>query len=70
MHETDLPTGVGPGAKLDVTLLVVEGKPGDVNLTGGLEEPGRYIEAAPGTAHHHVCFVCTIKLFISTGKDS
>ena len=28
----DLPAGVGPGAKLEVTLLVVEGEPGYVNL--------------------------------------
>ena len=27
-----LPARVGPGAKLEVTLLVVEGKPGDVDL--------------------------------------
>ena len=65
--KTDLPTGVGPGAKLDVALLVVEGKPGDVDLASGLEQPGRDVEAAASAAHHNISLVSSVKLFISTG---
>ena len=34
----NLPTRVGPGAKLEVALLVVEGKPRDVDLARRLEK--------------------------------
>ena len=36
----DLPARVGPGAKLEVALLVVEGKPCDVDLARRLERIG------------------------------
>ena len=38
MKSPNLPTRVGPGAKLEVALLVVEGKPCDVDLTGRLKQ--------------------------------
>ena len=39
-----LPARVGPGAKLEVTLLVVEGKPGDVDLARRLKTiKGQYV---------------------------
>jgi hypothetical protein len=33
LGEIDVESVVGPGAEFQVTALVVEGKPGDVNLT-------------------------------------
>ena len=33
----NLPPRVGPGAKLEVALLVVKGEPGDVDLAGRLQ---------------------------------
>ena len=33
----NLPTRVGPGSKLEVALLVVKGKPGDVDLARRLD---------------------------------
>ena len=38
MKSPNLPTRVGPGAKLEVALLVVEGKPRDVDLARRLEK--------------------------------
>ena len=60
----DLPSGVGPWAELEVALLVVKRKPCDVNLTGGLEDTRRDKETAAFAAHHHVCRVRPVKLFI------
>ena len=36
----NLPPRVGPGSKLEVALLVVKGKPGDVNLARRLKRIG------------------------------
>ena len=38
--DVELPTIVSPGAKLDGALLLVEGKPGEVQLAGGGEDVG------------------------------
>ena len=40
MKSPNLPTRVGPGAKLEVALLVVKGEPGDVDLARRLERIG------------------------------
>ena len=52
-----LETVVGPAAKLHLTVLVVEGEPGDVDLARGHEDAGRDVLAVTGTAHHHVRLV-------------
>ena len=62
-----LPARVGPWAKLEVALLVVEGEPGDVDLAGGLEEAGGDVEAASIVAHNHICLVSPIKLLVRAG---
>ena len=36
---------VRPAAKLHLTVLVIEGEPGDVDLAGGLEHAGRDVGA-------------------------
>ena len=56
---------VGPAAELHITVLVVEGEPGDVYLAGGLEDAGRDVGAAPPVRHHHVGRVGPVKLLVS-----
>ena len=56
---------VGPAAKLHITVLVVEGEPGDVYLAGGLEDAGRDVGAAAAVRHHHVGRVRPVKLLVS-----
>ena len=57
---------VGPAAKLHVAVLVVEGEPGDVNLTGGHEDAGGDVGALALRGHHHICWVGPIKCFTGT----
>ena len=64
----DLPARVGPRAKLEVALLVVEGEPGDVNLARRLEDARRYEETVALVPHHNVRLVRPVKLLISAGK--
>ena len=61
-----LPAGVGPGAKLEVAVLVVEGEPGDVNLAGRLEDSRRNIEHGTVFGDNDVCLEGSIKALIST----
>ena len=56
---------VGPAAELHITVLVVEGEPGDVYLAGGLEDAGRDVGAAARVRHHHVGRVRPVKLLVS-----
>ena len=65
----DLPARVGPRAKLEVALLVVEGEPGDVNLARRLEDARRYEETVALIPHHNVRLVRPVKLLISAGID-
>ena len=43
---------VGPAPELHLTVLVVEGEPGDVDGAGGLEYPGRDVGAEARAGHH------------------
>ena len=56
---------VGPAAELHITVLVIEGEPGDVYLAGGLEDAGWYVGAAARVRHHHVGRVRPVKLLVS-----
>ncbi len=60
----DLPARVGPRAKLEVALLVVEGEPGDVNLARRLEDPRRNIQASALIVDHHIGLVRPVELLI------
>ena len=46
--------------------LIVEGEPGDVDLTGGLEDAGGDVGAAPRVCHDHIGREGAVKLLIST----
>ena len=52
---------VGPAAKLHLTVLVVEGEPGDVDLAGGHEDAGGDVGAQPLVRHHHISRVGSVK---------
>ena len=66
MH--DLPTRVGPGAKLEVTLLVVKGEPGDVDLAGGLEDARGDVEHGAVLGDHDVRLERPVESFIGAAR--
>ena len=53
-HEVDLEPVVGPAPELHLAVLVVEGEPGDVDGTAGLEYPGRDVGALSLMGDHYV----------------
>ena len=63
-----LPPIVGPRAELHGTLLLVEREPGDVDLTGGLEDARRHVQTAAVVLHHDVCGVRAVEFVIGTGN--
>ena len=58
---------VSPGAKLEVTFLIIERKPCDVNLAGGLEDARRDVEHRTIVGNYNVGLERSIKPLISTG---
>ena len=56
---------VGPASKLHITILVIEGEPSDINLTGGFEYSRRNISTPSLVGHHDVSWESSIKLLIS-----
>ena len=59
---------VGPASKLHITILVIEGEPSNVNLTGGFEYSRRNISTAAFVRHNHVGWESSIKLLVSAEK--
>ena len=62
--ETDHGAVVGPRAELHGALLVVEGKPRDVDLARALEDARRDVAAAAVVAHHHVRLVRVVERLV------
>ena len=60
---------VGPASKLHITILVIEGEPSDINLTGGFEYSRRNISTPSLVGHHDVSWESSIKLLISAEMD-
>ena len=58
-----------PASKLHITILVVEGEPSDINLTGGFEYSRRNISTPSLVGHHDVSWESSIKLLISAVKN-
>ena len=58
---THLEPVVRPASELHLTVLVVEGEPGDVDLAGGHEDAGRDVRAQALVCHHHICRVGSIE---------
>ena len=65
-----LPAGIGPGSKFEIAQLIVEREPGDVDLTGALEDPRRDVKALPVIGNDDICLKGSVKLFISTKNRS
>ena len=65
---THLEPVVRPASELHLTVLVVEGEPGDVDLAGGHEDAGRDVGAQALVSHHHICWVCSVKGLTRAGK--
>ena len=59
---------VRPAAELHLAVLVVEGEPGDVDGTGGLEYAGRDVGTLPGARHYHVGLVGRVEAL--TGAET
>jgi hypothetical protein len=59
---------VGPAAELHLTVLIVEGEPCDVDLTGGHEDAGGDVGAEPLAGHHHVGRVGPVKCLAGAEK--
>lgn len=56
---------VSPTAKLHFTVLVIKGKPSDVNFASGFKDARRNVCAFPFTCYHNIGGICSIKGFIS-----
>lgn len=61
---THLKTVVGPGAKLHLTALIVEGEPGNVDFARGLEDAGRHVQAAAIVPHNHIGGIGAVKALV------
>ena len=57
-----------PRPKLEVTPLIVEGEPGDVDGAGTLEHPWGYPKALAIVRDHHVGAECRVKAFAGAVK--
>ena len=60
---------IGPTSKLHLTVLVIEGEPGDVDLAGGHEDAGWDVGALALVCHHHVGGVRPVKCFTCTANN-
>ena len=58
---THLQPVVGPAAKLHLAVLVIKWEPGDVNLTGRLEDAWWDVGTDTLASHHHVGRIGPIK---------
>lgn len=63
-----LKTIVSPAAKFHLALLVVEWKPGDVDLARALEDARRDVETASVVSHHDVCGVRSVETLVRTAN--
>ena len=59
---------VGPAAKFHFTVLIIKREPCNIYLTCRLKDAWRNICALSLMSHHHICWICAIKSFISTGS--
>ena len=60
---------IGPTSKLHLTVLVIEGEPGDVDLAGGHEDARGDVCTTTTARHHHVCWISSIKSFTCTENE-
>ena len=65
---THLKSIVGPTTEFELTFLVIEGEPGDVNFASALEDTRWQVIATAITPHHHIRLVRAVKLLIRTNN--
>ena len=63
MYSTHIKSVVSPASKLEIAILVVEGKPSDVYLAGGLEDARRDVGASSAACHNYVRLIRSVKRF-------
>ena len=68
MRVVYLETIIRPTSKLHITILVIEGEPSNVNLTGGFEYSRRNVSTAALVRHNNVRWESSIKLLVSAVK--
>lgn len=61
---SNLESIVGPAAEFHFATLVIEREPGDVNLTGGLEDARRHVQARAVVAYHNVGLVGAVETLV------
>ena len=66
VYSTHIKSVVSPASKLEIAILVVEGKPSDVYLAGGLEDARRDISASSAACHNYVRLIRPVKRFACT----
>ena len=55
---------VCPGPELELTMLIIEGEPRDVNLARALEDPRRHVQHRAVSRGHDVRLECSIKSLV------
>ena len=59
---------IRPASELHLTVLVVEGEPGDVDGAGGEEDAGRDVGAEAVGGDHHIRWVGSVKSLAGANK--
>lgn len=57
-----------PATELHVTMLIIEGEPGNVYLARALEDARRHVQAATVMMDHNVCMVRPVETLVGTIK--
>lgn len=65
-HWSYLVAIISPASEFHFAPLVVEGKPGDVDLAGALEDAWWYVDAGAVVSYHHVRWVRAVEAFVGT----
>ena len=68
LRRGDLEPVIRPASELHLTVLVVEGEPGDVDGAGGEEDAGGDVRAEPVRGDHHICWVGSVKSLAGAEK--
>ena len=63
-----LPARIGPGTELHLALLVIKGKPSDVNLASGFEDTRRDIKTVATAVNYNLGLKSPVETFFSAGK--
>ena len=68
LRRVDLEPVISPASELHLTVLVVEGEPGDVDGAGGEEDAGGDVGAEAVGGYHHIRWVGSVKSLAGANK--